>query len=183
MAPSRGSSAIPSAAHSHHSTSDDIAVHQQSNSALINARRNFNYLVNPTTSPTTDRPTRLRTRALLRTLRYLTQFIFWRIIRYAKYAAYGAIAAAVSATAIGTFVSGVGWVLAPPSFGASIIAMSVWGTGKFVARRLHRRWQTTGKDAGEERRERVADLSGEEEVVRQAGRGLGSDTGPEAVPW
>lgn len=158
-------------------SADDIAVHQQSNSALINARRNFSYLVNPTS---TDRPARLRTRALLRTVRYVVQFVIWRLVRWAKYAAVGAVIAAIGTTALGTFVSGVGWVLAPPSIGASIVAMGIWTTGKFAARRFHNRWKETGKDAGEEQRERETDRP---EPITTAGRGLGAETGPQAVPW
>lgn len=103
-------------------------------------------------------------------------------MRWAKYAAYGAIVAAVGATAFGTFVSGIGWVLAPPSFGAAIITASVWGTGKFFAQRLHARWKRTGGDHGEALRERAKDVS-EEDVSRRAGRGLGVEAGPAAVPW
>lgn len=90
--------------------------------------------------------------------------------------------AAVGATAFGTFISGVGWVLAPPSFGAAIITASVWGTGKFIARRAHLRWKRSGGDKGEEVRERARDFS-EEDVNRRAGRGLGTEAGPAAVPW
>lgn len=172
MAPSRGID-VPS--------SDDVAVYQQSNSALVNARRNFNYLLNPATANSAERPARLRTRALLRTLRYISQFILWRLVRWAKYAAVGAAAAAIGATAFGTVVSGAAWVLAPPSIGASIIAMSVWGTGKFAARRLHKRWKKTGGDEGQAIRERESDDGGR--TVRAAGRGLGVEKGPAAVPW
>lgn len=176
MAPSRGSASSQAL-----SSSDEVAVHQQSDSALVNARRNFKYLINPTT-PAGDRPARLRTRALLRSLRYITQFIFWRLVRWAKYAAVGAVAAAVGATAFGAFASGIGWVLAPPSIGASIVAMGIWKGGSFAAQRLHRRWRETGKDAGQEQRERQEDMS-DEHVSTRAGRGLGPERGPQAVPW
>merc|ERR1711939_1163352 len=59
-----------------------------------NAKRNLNYLFSPTTA-NVDKPARLRTRALLRTCRYIGQFIIWRLVRWAKYAAVGALIAAV----------------------------------------------------------------------------------------
>jgi hypothetical protein len=167
MAPSRGS--ISTAA-----DEDDIAIKQQGNTALVNARRNFKYLLNPQSS---DRPGRLRTRALLRTFRYIGQFIIWRLVRWAKYAAVGALVAAISATAFGSVLSGAAWLAAPPTVGASIIAASVWGVGKFVARRLHKRWEKTGGDEGEAQREVE-----EDSPVRRDGT-LGQETGPQAVPW
>lgn len=176
MAPSRGSTSSQTV----HST-DEVAIYQQSNSALANARRNFHYLINPTTQAG-DRPARFRTRALLRSVRYISQFIFWRLVRWAKYAAVGAVAAAVGATAFGAFASGIGWVLAPPSIGASIVAMGIWKGGSFAAQRLHKRWQETGKDAGQEQRERREDMS-DQHVSTRAGRGLGPERGPQAVPW
>lgn len=178
MAPSRGLPAAPS-----QSSSDDAAIHQQSNSALANARRNLNYLINPKTSAAGDRPARLWTRALLRSIRYISQVVLWRLVRWAKYAAIGAIVAAVGATAFGAFASGVGWIIAPPSIGASIVAMSIWKVGGFAAQRLHKRWQQTGKDEGQEQRERREDMGDEEHVATRAGRGLGPERGPQAVPW
>lgn len=172
MSPSRGSPKSASI-ESH----DDVAVHQQSSTALANARRNFNYLINPAKAGAGDRPGRLRTRALLRTVRYITQFIIWRLVRWAKYAAVGALVAAISATAVGGFVSGAAWIIAPPSIGASVLAASVWGVGKFAARRLHNRWRSTGGDAGEEHRERQSDSP-----LRREGQ-MGTEMGPQAIPW
>ncbi|EXJ92190.1 hypothetical protein A1O3_00740 [Capronia epimyces CBS 606.96] len=169
MAPSRGASHIEG--------DGDIAVQQQSNSALAKARRNLKYLISPT-SPGAEKPARLRTRALLRTLRYVSQFIIWRLVRWAKYVAVGSLVAAIGATAIGGAVSGVAWLAAPPTFGASIIAASVWGVGKFVAGRLHKRWEKEGGDAGEAMRERVEDT----QDVRGDGS-FGIDMGPRAAPW
>lgn len=184
MAPSRGASPTPAsiqAASKEASAdnNDDLAVQQQSNSALRNAKRNLNFLLSPSTrSAPGERPARLRTRALLRTLRYVTQFIFWRLVRWAKYVAVGSLVAAVGATAFGGAVTGVAWLAAPPTIGASIIAASVWGVGKFVARRAHARWKKGGGDAGEEIREGVED----ERSIRSEGA-YGVDMGPRAVPW
>ncbi|RMZ76610.1 hypothetical protein DV738_g4794, partial [Chaetothyriales sp. CBS 135597] len=152
MAPSRGSKS-PSKA-----DSDDAAVAQQADSALIKARRNFNFLISPKSAA--DRPARLRTRALLRVFHYVGQFVFWRLVRWAKYAAVGLAVAAVGATAVGSVLTGVAWVAAPPTIGTSIFAACIWGVGKFVARRLHQRWQATGGDAGEAAREYREDHSG-----------------------
>ncbi|KAJ9609797.1 hypothetical protein H2200_006125 [Cladophialophora chaetospira] len=172
MAPSRG-------AHTNHpvKTHDhDTAVDQQSKSALISAKRNINYLISPTG---TERPARLRTRALLRSVRYISQFIFWRLVRWAKYIAVGSLVAAIGATAVGGAISGVAWVVAPTSIGASIIAGGVWGVGRFAARRFHARWKKHGGDVGQEVRERTEDHGGD---VKAEGT-YGLDVGPRAVPW
>jgi hypothetical protein len=169
MAPSRGT---PSA---QTGNDDDIAVQQQGNSALVNARRNFKFLVSPETS--TERPNRLRTRALLRTVRYVGQFIIWRLVKWAKYAAVGALVAAIGATAFGSVISGVAWIAAPTSITASILAATIWGVGKFAARRLHSRWNRTGQDTGEVEREYQSD-----HPLKREGT-LGHELGPQAVPW
>ena len=168
MAPSRGHVSP------HSNSGDEVAVIQQSNSALANARRNFKYLISP---GTTNQPGRLRTRALLRTLRYVGQFVLWRLVRWAKYAAVGAAAAAIGATAFGSVISGVAWIAAPTSIGASIIAATIWGVGKYAARKLHKRWQSTGQDAGEVEREGV-----EDNPLKSEGE-LGQELGPRAMPW
>ncbi|RMD40550.1 hypothetical protein DV735_g4564, partial [Chaetothyriales sp. CBS 134920] len=154
MAPSRGPQA-PS-----NPDGDDAAVVQQADSALIKARRNFNFLISPNSA--TDRPARLRTRALLRVFHYIGQFVLWRLVRWAKYAAVGLAVAAVGATAMGSVLTGVAWIAAPPTIGTSIFAACIWGVGKFVARRLHQRWKATGGDAGEAAREYREDHSGAE---------------------
>ncbi|EXJ93898.1 hypothetical protein A1O1_02291 [Capronia coronata CBS 617.96] len=172
MAPSRGVTSTEAL-----KDNGDVAVQQQSNSALANARRNLNYLISPTSS-NAQRPTRLRTRAFLRTFRYIGQFILWRLVRWAKYVAVGSLVAAIGATAIGGAISGVAWLAAPPTFGASIIAASVWGVGKFAARRLHKKWEKEGGTVGEAMRERIED--GRD--VRGDGS-YGTDLGPRATPW
>lgn len=141
----------------------------------MQAKRNFKFFISPDSS--TERPTRLRTRALLRTVRYLGQFIIWRLVKWAKYAAVGTLVAAVGATAFGGVLSGAAWIAAPPTIGASIFAACIWGVGKFAARKLHQRWQTTGKDAGEAEREYQSD-----HPVKREGT-LGQEMGPQAVPW
>lgn len=178
MAPSRGTlptTAVPP----NERSGDELAVQQQSNSALRNAKRNLNFLLSPNSHGAPgERPARLRTRALLRTLRYVTQFIFWRLVRWAKYVAVGSLVAAVGATAFGGAITGVAWLAAPPTIGASIIAATVWGVGKHIARRAHKRWVKSGGDVGEEVRERLEDEGG----VKSEGS-YGVDMGPRAVPW
>lgn len=171
MAPSRGAKTNAHGSDVH----GDDAVVQQSDSALINAKRNFNYLISPQSA--SDRPARLRTRAFLRTFRYISQFIIWRLVRWAKYAAVAAVAAAVGATALGSAVTGVAWIAAPPTIFTSIIAASIWGVGKFAARKLHRRWKETGKDQGEAEREHQEDRPLQREGT------LGQELGPKAMPW
>lgn len=186
MAPSRGTHhttpATPSshsvASSSHDTNHDHKAINQQSSTALASARRNLSYLINPSAAGTTA-PTRLRTRALLRTLRYFTQFIFWRVVRYAKYAAVAAIAAAIGATAFGSVVTGVAWIAAPPTIATSVFASVIWGVGKMLAKRAHKRWEKTGGDAGVVVREEVEDGRG---TVRSEGS-YGLDVGPGVVPW
>jgi len=147
---------MPPSAVQHHGDDHDVkAIEQQGNSALIAAKRNFNYLISPTTSK--DRPKRLRTRALLRTFRYIGQFIFWRLVRWAKFAAYGALVAAISATAIGSVFSGAAFIAGPPTIGTGILASVIWGVGKYTARKLNKRWVDTGKDAGQAQREMKED--------------------------
>ena len=169
MAPSRGI-ATP-----HQGSDDDAAVQQQGNSALVNAKRNFKFLISPDTS--TDKPGRLRTRALLRTFRYVGQLIIWRLIKWAKYAAIGAAVAAISASAFGGVITGAAWIAAPPTMGASIIAACVWGVGKYAARKMHYRWKTTGQDVGEAEREYQSD-----HPLKREGS-FGHELGPQAVPW
>jgi len=166
MAPSRG--------HSSPASSDDTAVVQQGNSALTALKRNFKYLVAPSSVSATQQPR-------LRTLRYLTQFIFWRAVRWAKNAAVGALVAGISATAIGSVVTGAAWVVAPPTIGGGIVASVVWGVGKFLAGRVHRRWERRGGDEGVERRERE-EMEMLDSPVRREGS-YGVDVGPRAVPW
>jgi hypothetical protein len=153
---------------------DQIAVDQQSQSALISAKRNFRYLINPKNKA--GHPAHLRTRALLRTVRYVSTFILWRLVRYAKYAAVGAVAAALGATVFGSAVTGVAWIAAPTSITAAIVSGTLWYGGKWAARRLHRRWEVTGKDNGVQQREEVMRPVQKEGTWRQ-------ETGPGAIPW
>jgi len=172
MAPSRGSTPTANTTN----PSDDTAVQQQSSSALLAAKRNFNYLISPSAVPGSAQP-RFRTRALLRTLRYISKFIFWRIVRWAKYAAVGALVAGIGATAFGSVVTGAAWIAAPPTIGVSVLASVVWGIGKYLARRAHRRWEKTGRDEGVKMRE-----GAEDSPVRSEGA-YGVDVGPRAMPW
>ncbi|KAK6000281.1 hypothetical protein QM012_003913 [Aureobasidium pullulans] len=110
--------------------------HPPSSTTLQTAKRNLQFLYDPN-SP--NAPTRRRTRALLRTLRYALKFIFWRLVRYAKYAAVGAITAAIAGTAIGSVASGAAFVIAPTGILGGAGAGLLWGLGKFGWRSLARK--------------------------------------------
>lgn len=126
----------PSAALNHSpESSTDLKADVKSSSALTSARKNLKYLFDPS-SPNAPRPAQLRTRALLRSLRYIGIFIFWRVVRYAKYALVAVAASAIGATAFGTAVSGVGFILAPPGILASVGIGSVWMLGKYGFRKM-----------------------------------------------
>lgn len=127
MAPSRGNPPSNFAASAHAtstepSPSEDAVIHR-GDTALASAMRNLLYLISPCTS--TERPFRPHTRAFLRTLRYISIFVFWRVIRYAKYIAIAALAAAVGSTDLRGVASGVGFLVAPPTLGVSISAGTV----------------------------------------------------------
>jgi hypothetical protein len=111
----------------------DVKADIRSSSALTSARKNLKYLWNPN-SPTA--PERFRTRALLRSLRYLGIFIFWRIVRYAKYALAAAAVSAIGATAFGGAASGFGFILAPPGILASVGIGTIWMAGKYGFRKM-----------------------------------------------
>ncbi|KAF2084770.1 hypothetical protein K490DRAFT_9815, partial [Saccharata proteae CBS 121410] len=92
-------------------------------------KSNLSYLINPSSAE--NAPTRFRTRAVLRSLRYISIFIFWRVIRYAKYALVGSLTAAIAGTAIGSVASGAAFVIAPPGILAGAGVGLLWGVGKF----------------------------------------------------
>lgn len=111
----------------------NVRADNASRSALASAKQNIGYLLDPKGSPA---PGKFRTRAFLRSLRYISIFIFWRIVRYAKYALVGSAIAALSATAIGGAVSGVGLLLAPSTlFGSAGIGL-IWSIGKYGFRKM-----------------------------------------------
>ncbi|KAK5000288.1 hypothetical protein LTR66_000820 [Elasticomyces elasticus] len=145
-----------------------------SKTSLATAKRTLTYLVDPT-NPSAA-PTRFRTRALLRTFRYLAIFIFWRVVRYAKYAATGALIAAASGTVIGSMVTGVGFIAAPPTIFAGTGVGLLWGIAKFGWRRATRRTQRRHVDEhSDPRADERADAEGrrDEEEIRA----------PRADPW
>ncbi|KAF2136899.1 uncharacterized protein K452DRAFT_116869 [Aplosporella prunicola CBS 121167] len=107
--------------------------------ALRAARTNLAYLIDPSSNAG---PSRRRTRALLRSLRYTAIFVFWRLLRYAKYALVGAATAAVAGTAIGSVVSGAAFVVAPTGIlGGGAVGL-LWGLGRVGWRVLARRART-----------------------------------------
>ena len=115
------------------------AQQQRDATALAKAKNTVKYMLDPQTGP---QPTRLRTRAFLRSARYILIFAFWRLVRYAKYAAIGAITAAVAGTMIGSVASGAAFVIAPTGILGGAGVGLLWGVGKYgwraASRRVHR---------------------------------------------
>lgn len=176
--------ATASAAQSHSSHGPGTAADTNaradaaSKSALTKAKHNLAYLFNP--QDTTHTPARLRTRAFLRTFRYIGTFVFWRLVRYGKYVLVGSVVAALSATAFGSFVTGVGWIVAPPTIAGTIGIGALWTVGK---------WGFARTKFGKKMEARVA--GGKQD--QGAGTTTTSSTredgqwrdvqGPRAVPW
>jgi hypothetical protein len=126
--------------------------HASERQALASLRRNTAYLLNPNADPSA-RPARFRTRTLLKTLRYTSIFIFWRLVRYAKYALIGSLAAALAGTAIGSVASGAAFVLAPTGIFAGAGVGLLWGLGKFGWRTLGRRVRKGKVDGADPRKD------------------------------
>ncbi|KAF2819428.1 hypothetical protein CC86DRAFT_413125 [Ophiobolus disseminans] len=150
--------------------SDDTAIDTHSRTALATTKRNIRYLYDPSSAPNAIQSR--RTRTLLRIVRSSLIFVFWRLVRYAKYVAIGSLVATIGAGAVGTVVSGAGFVLAPTGIMGTVLAGSVWGVGRFIVRRVGRRWEH-GKGYGEEEEERDGRIGMVDREVR----------GPDAMPW
>ncbi|TVY30679.1 hypothetical protein LHYA1_G001214 [Lachnellula hyalina] len=169
MSPSRGLPTEPIAPPSS-SVNTDTKANLRSSSALASAKRNIHFLFSPN-SPSSPRPAHLRTRALLRSLRYIGIFVFWRVVRYARYALVGSLVAAVGASAFGGAVSGAAFLLAPPTLVTSVGIGLVWAAGKWGFRRMRR---GDGEKEVEDRKEGGGvDVDGQWRDVQ----------GPRAVPW
>ncbi|KAK5121847.1 hypothetical protein LTR85_004722 [Meristemomyces frigidus] len=141
--------------------------------SLAKAKATIKYMVDPKTGP---QPNRLRTRAFLRSLRYFTIFVFWRLVRYAKYAAVGAIVAAISGTAIGSVASGAAFVIAPTGIlGGAGIGL-LWAVGKFGWRRARARVKKGEHDGH-------ADPRKDEHEDAQGATGERVIQAPRADPW
>ena len=143
--------------------------HKLSPSSIQKAKQNLAFLVNPNASTA---PSRRGTRAFLRSFRYITIFLFWRLVRYAKYAAVGAITAAVAGTAIGSVASGAAFVLAPTGIFAGAGVGLVWGLGKFGWRMFARKIRSGESHDANPRLDEQAEHHHSEEVQP-----------PSADPW
>lgn len=168
MSPSRGSPAI-----NIEEPSTETKANIRSSSALHSAKRNLHFLFSPD-SPNAPHPARLRTRALLRSLRYIGIFIFWRVVRYAKYALVGSVVAAIGASAFGGVISGAAFVLAPPTLFTSVGVGLIWAMGKWGFRKMH-----IGERVGVNAERQVNEGK---ERVKQDGQWRDVQ-GPTAVPW
>jgi hypothetical protein len=171
MSPSRGSSEISSITEPEATT--EAKANVRSSSALHSAKRNLHFLFAPD-SPNAPHPARLRTRALLRSLRFIGIFVFWRIVRYAKYALVGSIVAAIGASAFGGVISGAAFVLAPPTLLTSVGIGLIWAMGKWGFRKMHV-GEKVGVNAERQLREN-------QKGVRRDGQWRDVQ-GPTAVPW
>ncbi|TKA25238.1 hypothetical protein B0A50_05936 [Salinomyces thailandicus] len=149
-------------------------AHANSESALQKSKAAIKFLVDPKTGP---QPGGLQTRTLLRSLRYITIFLFWRLVRYAKYAAVGAAVAAVSGTAIGSVASGAAFFLAPTGIlGGAGIGL-LWAVGRFGWRRARARVGKGGHEGhGDPRKDEHEDAQGEDRDAR-------AERLPRADPW
>lgn len=152
-------------------TSPEAAIDTHSRTALATTKQNLRYLYDPSTP--SGAPPRRRTRALLRVFRSAILFLFWRLVRYAKYVAIGSLVATVGAGALGTLVSGVGFVVAPTGIAGTILAASIWGVGRWAARRVGRRLEArVGRGGG-----------GGGEGVQRVKRERERERDPEVLPW
>lgn len=173
MPPSQGASIEDGSRLSSDESTTEAKANVKSSRALASAKQNITYLFSPN-NPNSPHPARLRTRGLLKALHYLGVFIFWRVVRYAKYAVVGSVVAAVGATAFGGFVSGIGWVLAPPGILGTVAVGTAWAIGKWGFRKLGVKERT----AVEVQRQAKKDERG----VRVDGQWRDVQ-GPRAVPW
>jgi hypothetical protein len=151
--------------------SEEATIDHHSRTALATTKRNLRYLYNPTS--TSSQISSRRTRALLRVVRSSLIFLFWKFVRYAKYVAIGSLVATLGAGAFGTLVSGAGFVLAPTGVLGTVAAGSVYGAGKFVLRRVRKRWGERGGYVDE-------DL---EEEEMEEGRHRAWERDVDVMPW
>ncbi|KJX95169.1 hypothetical protein TI39_contig4130g00015 [Zymoseptoria brevis] len=144
-----------------------------SNHRLAKAKDSLPFLLDPKSGP---QPTQLRTRAFLRSVRYIAIFVFWRLVRYAKYAAMGALVAAVSGTAIGSIMSGAAFVIAPTGIVGGAGMGLIYAVARFGFRRARGKGRKGGKKerSGDPRRDERDGAEGEREVVVPA---------PKVDPW
>jgi hypothetical protein len=149
---------------------EEATIDHRSATALATTKRNLRYLYSPTTNSSAI--SSRRTRALLRVVRSSLIFVFWRLVRYAKYVALGSLVATIGAGAFGTVVSGAGFVLAPTGILGTVAAGSVYGVGKYVVRRVQRRWSERGG------------YEPDEEEVEEMERGTrGWERDVDVMPW
>lgn len=95
-------------------------------------------------------------------------------MRWAKYAAVGAAVAAIGATALGGFASGVGFLIAPPTMVGSIGLGAIWAMGKWGFRKAG--FGTNVDEAEVARKEQRRQGVREDGTYRDA-------QGPRAMPW
>lgn len=141
---------------------------------ISTAKSHIKYLIDPKSGP---QPVQFRTRAFLRSFRYFSLFLFWRLVRYAKYAAVGAIIAAVSGTAIGSVVSGAAFVIAPTGILGGATVGLMWAVARFGWSRARHRMRKKGGEEGADPRKDEQD-DAEVGLEREAVPFI-----PKAEPW
>ncbi|EMC91838.1 hypothetical protein BAUCODRAFT_306412 [Baudoinia panamericana UAMH 10762] len=154
-----------------------VQIHdaQKKASSLQRAKVAVQYLIDPKTGP---QPAHLRTRTFLRSLRYLTIFIFWRLLRYARYAAVGALVAAVSGTAIGSVASGAALFIAPPGIFAGAGVGLLWAFARFGWNRAKARMRRHQHDEHADPRK-----DEQEDAVRSKHSSADSEPSFGSEPW
>ncbi|KAF2209664.1 hypothetical protein CERZMDRAFT_100075 [Cercospora zeae-maydis SCOH1-5] len=156
-------------------------------SRLTTTKSNLKYLFDPKKNAS-HQPSQFRTRALLRSLRYITIFVFWRLVRYAKYAAVGALTAALATTAVGSVISGVGFVVAPTGIVGGAVMGVVWGVGKLGWSRVWRGAKNKKERSdgeGDARRDEREDAEGLDDLGRGERRvgEVRTPAGTRVEPW
>ena len=100
-----------------------------------------------------------------------------RLVRYAKYAAIGSLTALVAGTAIGSAVSGVGFILAPTGILGGATVGLLWGVGKIGFRGWRKFAHKAKQGAGDARLDEKESVKVKELVETREERGLRAD------PW
>lgn len=130
---------------------------------LAAAKSSIKFLIDPKTGP---QPVQLRTRALLRSARYIAIFLFWRLVRYAKYAAVGALIAAVGSTAVGSVLSGAAFIVAPTGILGGAGVGLLWAVARFGWKRASARVRRAEHGGhADPRRDERDDAQGEASVA------------------
>ncbi|GAA5850921.1 hypothetical protein JCM8547_009131 [Rhodosporidiobolus lusitaniae] len=145
------------------------AAHPEA-SRLSRTRANLAYLANPKTAAA---PGSLVTRSSLKSLRYVLNFVFWRLVRYFKYAAIAAGTTALAGTVLGAALPAIGALVVPSvpvAAGMGLATAAIKFTWKHRGNHFRQAWLVggEGRDAREDERRDAKDA--EERFNRRAQR-------------